>query len=36
MTLTVGSSTPAGTYPVTVIGTGGGLMHTATVSLTIK
>jgi kumamolisin len=36
MTLTVGSSTPAGTYPVTVIGTGGGLTHTATVSLTIK
>jgi kumamolisin len=35
MTLTVGSSTPAGTYPVTVTGIGGGLMHTATVSLTV-
>jgi kumamolisin len=36
MTLTVVQSTPAGTYPVTVTGTGGGLTHQATVSLTIK
>jgi hypothetical protein len=36
MTLTVVQSTPAGTYPVTVTGTGGGLTHKATVSLTIK
>jgi kumamolisin len=36
MTLMVGSSTPAGTYLVNVNGTGGGLTHTATVSLTIK
>ena len=36
MTLTVGSSTAAGTYPVTVTGTGGGLTNTATVSLTVR
>jgi hypothetical protein len=36
MTLKVGPSTAAGTYAVIVTGTGGGLTHTATVSLTIK
>jgi hypothetical protein len=35
MTITVGSSTPAGTYPVTVTGTGGGVTHTTSVSLTV-
>jgi kumamolisin len=35
MTLTVASSAPAGTYPITVTATGGGITHTATVSLTV-
>ena len=35
MTLTVGPSTAAGTYPVTVTGIGGGLTNTATFSLTV-
>ncbi len=35
MTITVGSSTPLGTYPITVTGTGGGLAPTAAVSLTV-
>jgi uncharacterized membrane protein len=35
MTLTVGSFTPLGAYPITVSGTGGGVTHTATVSLTV-
>ena len=35
MTITVGSSTPMGTYPITVTGNGGGIQHTATVNLTV-
>jgi len=36
LTLTVGRSTPVGTYPITVTGTGGGITHTATVTLTVN
>ena len=35
MTVIVGSSTPVGTYPITVTGTGGGIRQTATVTLTV-
>jgi hypothetical protein len=35
MTITVGSSTAVGTYPITVTGNGNGTQHTATVSLTV-
>lgn len=35
MTLTVGSSAPTGTFPVTVTGIGGGMTHTAAVNLTV-
>ncbi len=35
MTITVGSSTPVGTYPITVTASGGGIQHTTTVSLTV-
>jgi kumamolisin len=35
LTLAVASTTTAGTYPITVTGTGGGITHTATVSLTV-
>src|SRR5271157_1896303 len=35
MTITVGSSTPVGTYPITVTGNGGGKQHTATVNLLV-
>ena len=35
MTITVGSGTAVGTYPITVTGTGGGTTHTTTVSLTV-
>ena len=35
LTLTVGSTTAVGTYPVVVTGTGGGLTHTATVTLAV-
>ena len=35
MFLTVGSSTPAGSYPITVTGTGGGIQHNTTVTLTV-
>ncbi len=35
MTITVGVSTPVGTYPITVTGNGGGLQRTATVTLTV-
>ena len=35
LTLFAGELTPAGTYPVTVTGTGGGVTHTATVSFTV-
>ena len=31
----MGSSTPAGTYPITVTGTGGGIQHSVTVTLTV-
>jgi subtilase family serine protease len=35
LTLAVASTVAAGTYPITVTGTGGGITHTATVSLTV-
>ena len=35
MTITVGSSTPLGTYPITVTGSGGGKQHNVTVTLTV-
>ena len=35
MTITVGGSTPVGTYPITVTGSGGGIKQTATVILTV-
>jgi len=35
MTITVGSSTPTGTYPITVTGNGGGIQQNSTVSLTV-
>jgi hypothetical protein len=35
MTVTVGSSTPVGTYPITIIGTGGGIQQPTTVTLTV-
>jgi hypothetical protein len=35
MTITVASSTVAGTYPITVTGTGGSLTHNTTVNLTV-
>ena len=35
LTFTVASTTVAGTYPITITGTGGGITHTATVSLTV-
>ena len=35
MRITVGASSPAGTYPVTVIGSGGGVNVAATISLVI-
>src|SRR5271165_3993576 len=35
MTITVGSSTPTGTYPITVTGNGGGIQQNTTVSLTV-
>ena len=35
MTITVASNAPAGTYPITVKGTGGGLQQTAIVTLTV-
>jgi uncharacterized membrane protein len=35
MTVTVGSSTPAGTYPITLIGTGGGIQRNTTLTLTV-
>ncbi len=36
MTITVGSSTPLGTYPITVTGNGGGIQQNATVTLTVS
>ena len=35
MTITVGSNTPLGTYPITVTGNGGGDQHSATLNLTV-
>ena len=35
MTLTVGSNTPTGIYPITVTGNGGGVKQTTTVTLTV-
>ena len=35
MTITVGSNTPAGTYPITVTGGGGGIKQTTVVTLTV-
>jgi hypothetical protein len=35
MTISVGSSTPVGTYSVAVTGTGGGQVHTTTINLTV-
>jgi hypothetical protein len=35
MTITVGSSTPLGTYPITVAGNGGGVQQTTTVTVTV-
>ena len=36
MTIAVGSSTVAGTYPITVTGNGGGVQQNATVTLTVQ
>ena len=35
MTITVGASTPVGTYPITVSGNGGGVQQNTTVTLTV-
>jgi hypothetical protein len=35
MTIVVGSSTPVGTYPITVAGNGGGIQQNTTVTLTV-
>jgi len=35
MTITVGASTPPGTYPITVTGNGGGIQQSTTVTLTV-
>ena len=35
MTITVGTNTAVGTYPITVTGNGGGIQQTATVTLTV-
>ena len=35
MTITVGSTTTPGTYPITVTGSGGGKQHSTTVTLTV-
>ena len=35
MNITVGSSTPAGSYPITVTGNGGGIQQNTTVTLTV-
>src|SRR5271165_3690909 len=35
MTITVGNSTPVGTYPITVTGNGGGIQQSTTVTLTV-
>ena len=35
MSITVGASTPTGTYPITVTGNGGGIQQNTTVTLTV-
>ncbi len=35
MTIIVGSNTPVGTYPITVTGSGGGLLQMVTITLTV-
>ena len=35
MTITVGSNTPTGSYPITVTGNGGGVQQNTTVTLTV-
>ena len=35
LTLTVGTTAVAGTYPITITGTGGGITHTTAVNLTV-
>jgi uncharacterized membrane protein len=35
MTITVGNNTPVGTYPIIVTGSGGGIQHNVTVTLTV-
>jgi hypothetical protein len=35
MTITVGASTPTGTYPITVTGSGGGIQQNAVVTVTV-
>ena len=35
MTITVGGSTPVGTYPITVTGSGGGIQQNTTVTVTV-
>ena len=35
MTISVGATTPMGTYPITVTGTAGGIRQTTTVTLTV-
>jgi uncharacterized membrane protein len=35
VTITLGSSTPVGTYPITVTGSGGGIQQTATITLKV-
>ena len=36
MTMAVGSTAATGTYPITITGSGGGRLHTTTVTLTVK
>lgn len=36
LTLSVGNSTPVGTYPITVTGFGGWIQHTTTITLTVS